>query len=338
MLPVLTMPDCRMLTNERHRLCFPELFPMRQRESIRPLLVILLGLVACLPAAGCGTKKKPALTIEQRLKNAEKEKTPDRQAAALLKVARAQFASNKEAEAKETAAKALEKLKGEGDANLFAPRLVEIAGFLAEIGDRKPAREALAQACGLVDTIDDPVRKAKLFAEAGAIYKANTDSAPAKETLKKAADAAASVEERFRADALAAVALGYTRSGLADAASDVVDKLLEAAQKLEEPRAKAEALAAAAGVQAQTGKKNDAEKLLADAEASAKSVERAESRAYALLAVAMATSATGDNKKALSLLKEADKAADKVPEPASQKKIVDKVRSTMADLEKKLKK
>jgi tetratricopeptide (TPR) repeat protein len=311
---------------------------MRQFASIRSCLVIVVGLATLLPSAGCGTKKKPALTIEQRLKNAEKEKTPDRQAAALLKVARSQFAANQETEAKQTAAKALAKLTGEGDANLFAPRLVDVAGFLAEVGDRKPAREALMQACGLIDTIEDPVRKAKLFADAGAIYKANTDSAQAKEMLKKAADAAASVEERFRADALAAVALGYTRSGLADAASDVVDKLLEAAKTLEEPRAKAEALSAAAGVQAQTGKKKEATQLLEEAETAAKSVDRAESRAYALLAVALATSGNGDNKQALALLKEADKAADKVPEPASQKKIVDKVRATMADVEKKLKK
>jgi hypothetical protein len=311
---------------------------MRQFNSIRPCLVIIVGLAVILPAVGCGSKKKPALTIEQRLKNAEKEKTPDRQAAAILKVARSQFAANQETEAKQTAAKALAKLTGEGDANLFAPRLVDVAGFLAEVGDRKPAREALTLACGLIDTIEDPVRKAKLFADAGAIYKANTDSAQAKETLKKAADAAASVEERFRADALAAVALGYTRSGLADAASDVVDKLLEAAKTLEEPRAKAEALSAAAGVQAQTGKKKEATQLLEEAETAAKSVDRAESRAYALLAVALATSGNGDNKQALALLKEADKAADKVPEPASQKKIVDKVRATMADVEKKLKK
>lgn len=311
---------------------------MRQFASIRSCLVIIVGLAAILPTAGCGTKKKPALSIEQRLKNAEKEKTPDRQAAAILKVARSQFAANQESEAKQTAAKALAKLTGEGDANLFAPRLVDVAGFLAEVGDRKPAREALTQACSLIDTIEDPVRKAKLFADAGAIYKANTDSAQAKETLKKAADAAASVEERFRADALAAVALGYTRSGLADAASDVVDKLLEAAKTLEEPRAKAEALSAAAGVQAQTGKKKQATQLLEEAETAAKSVDRAESRAYALLAVALATSGNGDNKQALALLKEADKAADKVPEPASQKKIVDKVRATMADVEKKLKK
>jgi len=311
---------------------------MRHFASIRRSFVIVLGLAAILPLAGCGTKKKPSLTIEQRLENAEKEKTPDRQAAALLKVARSQFAANQEAGAKETAAKALQKLKGEGDANVFAPRLVDIAGFLAEIGDHKPAREALGRACGLVDTIDDPVRKAKLFAEAGAIYKANTDSAQAKETLKKAADAAAGVEERFRADALKAVALGYTRSGLAEAASDVVDKLLEAAKTLDEPRAKAEALSAAAGVQAQTGKKKEAEQLLLDAEASAKSIESAESRAHALLKVAEAASENGDNKKALALLKDADKAADKVPEPVSQKKLVDKVRSTMADVEQKLKK
>ena len=311
---------------------------MRQLESIRCVLVITVGLAALLPAAGCGTKKKPQLTIKQRLDKAEKETTPERQAAALLKVARSQFAANDEAGAKDTAAKALEKLKGEGDANLFAPRLVELAGFLAEIGDRKPAREALVQACSLGESIDDPVRKAKLFAEAGATYKANTDSKDAKETLQKAADVAGLAEQRFQAEALKAVALGYTRSGMADAASGVVEKLLEAAKTLEEPRAKAEALAAAAGVQAQTGKKKDAAKLLEEAEAAAKSVDRAESKAYALFEVAMATSVNGDNKQAMALLKEADKAADKVPEPASQKKIVDKVRSAIADLDKKLKK
>ena len=81
-----------------------------------------------------------------------------------------------------------------------------------------------------------------------------------------------------------------------------------------------------------------AEAAPADAEAAAKSVERAESRAYAFLAVALATSGNGDLKKSLSLLKEADKAADKVSEEASKKKIVDKVRGAIADLEKKLKK
>jgi len=304
---------------------------------VRLPLSIALAAAVLFPAVGCGTKKKPALTIAQRLQKAEEEKTPDRQAAALLKIARSQFAKNDDAGAKETATKALEKLRGDGDASLFAPRLVELAGFLAEIGERKPTRDALGLATGQIDAITDPARKAKLYAEAGAIAKANTDSALAKELLQKAADAASGAEERFRADALAAVALGYTRSGMADAASDVVVKLLDAAKTLEEPRAKAESLAAAAGVLAQTGKSKDAAQLLADAESAAKSIERpAENRAYALLAVALATSGNGDAKKALALLKEADKAADKVAEPTSQKKIVDKVRSTMADLEKKL--
>ncbi|MFM7291424.1 MAG: hypothetical protein ACKO6B_09345 [Planctomycetia bacterium] len=311
---------------------------MRHAVMPRLLLALAVGLAVLPPATGCGSKKKPALTIEQRLANAEKEKTPDRQAAALLKVAKAQFAANAEAGAKETAAKALEKLKGEGEANVFAPRLIELAGFLAEIGDRKPAREALALACGMIDSIEDAVRKTKLFAEAGAIYKSNTDSKEAKETLLKAKAAADTVEERFRADALAAVALAYTKSGLADAASDVVDKLLTAAKALTEPRPKAEALAAAASVLSQTGKQKDAAKLLEEAEAAAKSIERAENKAYALLAVANAKGVGGDakdTKQALALLKEAEKAADKVSEPVSQKKIVGLVRSAISELGKK---
>ncbi|MFM8704157.1 MAG: hypothetical protein ACKOHG_09900, partial [Planctomycetia bacterium] len=185
------------------------------------------------------------------------------------------------------------------------------------------------------------VRKTKLFAEAGALYKVNTNSKEAKETLLKAKAAADTVEERFRADALAAVALAYTKSGLADDASDVVDKLLTAAKALTEPRPKAEALAAAASVLSQTGKQKDAAKLLEEAEAAAKSIDRVENKAYALLAVANAKSAGGDpkdTKQALALLKEAEKAADKVPEPGSQKKIVSLVRSAISELEKKQKK
>jgi hypothetical protein len=287
---------------------------------------------------GCG-KKKTGLTIKQRLEKAEKETTPERQAAAFLKVAKLQAAQNQRDVAKETAGRAFERLKAEGDANLIAPRLVECGAALAELGDRKAARESLALAIERADGIDDPVRKTQLLADAGAVYgdqtKGTGDSQAAKAALKKAGEVAEGVEERFRAEALAAVALGYTRSGLADAASDVVAKLLEAAKTLKEPRAKAEALAAAANVQARTGKNADATKLLADAEAAAKSVDRSESRAYALLAVAMATSANGDAKKAMALLKEADKAADKVPEPASQKKIVDKVRGAIDELSKK---
>lgn len=317
---------------------------MRRRSSwlcsAAPLCLLVL---VALGAPGCsGTKKKAGASIEERLAKAEKETSPEKKATALVKVARSQAAKNDWDGAKQTGGKALAALEGDGDAGIFAPRLVEVAALLAELGERKPAREALARAIQLSDGIQDGVRRTELLSEAGAIYgdkaKGTADSQGAKDTLKKATEVAGSVEERFRAQALAAVALGYTRSGQAEAASDVVDKLLEAAKTLEEPRAKAEALAAAAGVQHRTGKKESADKLLADAHASAKSVERAESRAYALLAVAQATEAGGDLKKTLSLLKEADKAADKVPEPTSQKKIVDKVRGTIADVEKRIKK
>jgi hypothetical protein len=304
------------------------------------LATIALVAVAALPATGGCGKKKTGLTIAQRLEKAEKEPTPDRQAAAFLKVARLQIGQNQRDAAKETTLKALERLKGDGgDANVFAQRLVESGAILAELGERKQAREVLSLAIGRAEGIEDQVRKTQLLADAGAVYgdksKGAADSQAAKETLKKATEVADGVEERFRADALAAVALGYTRSGLADSASDVVAKLLEAAKTLKEPRAKAEALAAAANVQARTGKKAEATKLLEEAEAAAKSIERSESRAYALLAVAMATTANGDTKKAMALLKDADKAADKVSEPASQKKIVDKVRGAIDDLAKK---
>jgi len=311
---------------------------MFQCRWIRLASAVLVAAAVLPHAGGCG-KKKTGLTIKQRLERAEKESSPDRQAAALLKVAKIQFAQNQLDGAKETALKALAKLKGEGDANVFGPRLVECAAALAEMGERGPAREALSLAIGQADKIDDGVRRTQLLADAGAVYgdksKGTADSKAARETLKKATEVADEVEERFRADALAAVALGYTRSGLAEAASDVVAKLLEAAKTLKEPRAKAEALAAAANVQARIGKNDEATKLLADAEAAAKSVDRAESRAYALLAVAMSTIANGDAKKAMAVLKEAEKSADKVPEPASQKKIVDKVRGAIDDLVKK---
>ena len=313
-----------------------------RRRRVRPASFVALLALAAILGAGCSSTKKAGVSIEERLAKAEKETAPDKKATAFVRAARAQAAKNDWDGAKKSGAKALAALEGEGDAGLFVPRLVDVAALLAELGERKPAREALARAIELSDGIQDPVRKTELLAEAGAVYgdkaKGTADSQGAKDTLKKAAEVAYGVEERFRAQALAAVAIGYTRSGQAEAASDVVDKLLEAAKTLEEPRAKAEALAAAAGVQLRTGKKDEAEKLLADAQAAAKSVERAESRAYALFAVAQATEAGGDLKKTLALLKEADKAADKVPEPGSQKKIVDKVRAAMADVEKRIKK
>jgi len=309
----------------------------------RVLLVILVGLALLAPVAGCGgTKKKTkkgGLTVKQQLEKAEKESTPDRQAAAYLKVARKQLASGDRTGAKDSARKALDKVSGEGEAGQFAPRLVEIAAFLAESGEKKPAKDALVKAVGLAAKIDDPVRRAGVLSEAGGVYgdkaKGIGDGKAARDALAEATKAADAADERFRAEALAAVALGYTRSGLADAASDMVGRLEEAAKGLEEPRAKAEALAAAANVKAQTGKQDQAKALLDEAAKAAKSVERAESKAYALLAVATALDANGATKEALALLKEADKAANKVGEPDAMKTIVDKVRALTMALEKK---
>jgi hypothetical protein len=374
-----------------------------------------LASALLLPAAGCGSKKKKGKkgrTVAEQRNDAKAEATPDRRAAAFLKLARQQAVAGdktgakasaldayrefypeetKKPAAKEKAAEPEEEKQPEDaaaakpadenaaaeeqapaaeqapteekaptaeqapveepaapaeerpaiDANLAAPRLVEIAEVFAMLGDRKQARNALGKAVDdeFIGKIEDPVRKAKVLADAGALYGAKTDgigdAGRAKSILAKAAEAADKVDQRFRAEALAAVALGYTRSSLASLADKTVEDLLQAAKDLEEPRAKAEALAAAANVKAQTDKQDEATELLKEAATSAKSVERAESKAYALLAVALATDANGDTKQALTLLKEADKAANKVSEPDAMKMVVDKVRALTMKLEKK---
>ena len=396
---------------------------MRSSGCIRFFVLCTLALALLLPAAGCGAKKKgkKGKTVAEQRDDAKAETTPDRRAAAFLKLARQQAAAGDRSGAKSSAFDAYHQFypepvkkpavveepakpeeqkpeaageaKPEGEAataenppteppaageekpaeekpaqeqpaeekpaeepapvveapppvdpNLAAPRLVEIAEVFAMLGDKKQARKVLGKAIAddFIAAVEDPVRKARVLADAGALYGAKTDgiadAGKAKVILAKAADAAANVDERFRAEALAAVALGYTRSNLASLAEKTVDGLMKAAENLEEPRAKAEALAAAANVKAQTGKQEEASTLLADAAEAAKSVTRPESKAYALLAVAAATNANGDTKQALSLLKEADKAANKVPEPDAMKTIVDKVRALTLELEKKKKK
>ena len=382
---------------------------------LRFLMFFALASALLLPAAGCGSKKKKGKkgrTVAEQRNDAKAEATPDRRAAAFLKLARQQAVAGdktgakasaldayrefypeetKKPAAKEKAAEPEEEKQPEDaaaakpadenavaeeqapaaeqapteekaptaeqapveepaapaeerpaiDANLAAPRLVEIAEVFAMLGDRKQARNALGKAVDdeFIGKIEDPVRKAKVLADAGALYGAKTDgigdAGRAKSILAKAAEAADKVDQRFRAEALAAVALGYTRSSLASLADKTVEDLLQAAKDLEEPRAKAEALAAAANVKAQTDKQDEATELLKEAATSAKSVERAESKAYALLAVALATDANGDTKQALTLLKEADKAANKVSEPDAMKMVVDKVRALTMKLEKK---
>lgn len=307
----------------------------------RPTQPLAIAIVAALVLAGCGTKsakKGGGLTIQQRLEKAEKETTPDRQAAGYLRAAKAQLASGDKSGARESARTSFDRLKGSGDASAAAPRLVETASFLAEIGDKKPARDCLLLAVERSEGIADPVRHTKVVADAGAVAGDKTegvgDAALAKELLAKAQSLADAVEERFRAEALAAVALGCTRAGQAEAAAEMVGRLEESARAQEEPRAKAEALAAAANVRAKTGKEEEAKTLLADAAAAAKSIDRAEGRAYALLAVADAAAAAGDKKLALDLLRDADKAANKIGDATQQKAAMDKVRAAMAAVEK----
>ncbi len=306
--------------------------------SIRVLVAVI---VAPLLLTGCGTKaakKGGGMTVQQRLEKAEKESTPDKQAAGYLRAARAQLASGDKSGARDSARTAFDKLKSGGDGNAFAPRLIDVGEFLAEIGDKKAAKDAILLGVELSEGVADTVRRTRILADAGAIAgnKADGigDTALAKDLLTQATTMADSVEERFRAEALAAVALGCTRAGQAETATEMVGRLEESAKALEEPRAKAEALAAAASVRAETGKKDEAKVLLADAATAAKSIERAEGRAYALLAVANATAACGDKKQALELLQDADKAANKVADPAQQKTVMDKVRTAIATFEK----
>lgn len=321
---------------------------MRVSGCIRFLLICALAVTILLPASGCGTKKKAKKgpTIAKLREKAEKESSPDRKAAAYLKIAAQQFGSGDKTGAKVSANQALDAVvdkegKPAGEANQLAPRMVEVADSLALVGDKKQARKALeaATADDFVNTIEDAVRKTQVLAAAGGIYgdkaKGIGDAGKAKELLAKANEVAGAADERFRAEALAAVALGYTRGGLAKEGGDMVNALVEAAKSLEQPRAKAEALAAAANVKAQTGAKDEAKELLKEAADAAKSVERADGKAFALIAIAVATEANGDVKGALSLLKEADKAANKASEPDMQKMLVERVNKLTMEFSKK---
>jgi putative Ca2+/H+ antiporter (TMEM165/GDT1 family) len=99
---------------------------------------LFIALVVSL-VAGCGTKsakKGGGMTVQQRLEKAENESTPDKQAAGYLRAARAQLASGDTSGARDSARTAFDRLKGEGDASAYAPRLIDAAAFLAEIGDK----------------------------------------------------------------------------------------------------------------------------------------------------------------------------------------------------------
>jgi hypothetical protein len=294
------------------------------RFSTVALLAVSLGL------AGCGGSSKSGNgSINDQLQQARKQSTPDRQALALLRVASKQNAANDTAGAIKTGKEAVELLIGSDDASATAPRLVSAAGFLAVIGDKSTAREALGVAVERAGSIGDPVRQVAVLADAGGIYGNRetglADSTAATATLTRARDAALVVEERYRAEALAAVALGYTKGNVAAEAASMVEQLLETARSNDNPRAKAEGLAAAANVKAQTGSGDEAKELLTEAAKVAREIERTESRAYALLAVGEATAESGDASAAKSVLDEAYAAADKVGDPQQRTLVMGKV-------------
>lgn len=294
------------------------------RLSLVALLAVSLSL------AGCGgSSKSGGGSINDQLQQARKRSTPDRQALALLRVASKQNAANDSAGATKTGKEAVDLLIGSDDANATAPRLVGAAGFLAAIGDKSTAREALGVAVERAGSIGDPVRQVTVLADAGGIYGNRdtglADSTAATATLTLARDAAFAVEERYRAEALAAVALGYTKGNVAEEAASMVEQLLETARSNDNPRAKAEGLAAAANVKAQTGSGDEATALLTEAAEVARGIERTESRAYALLAVGEATAESGDASAAKTVLDEAYAAADKVGDPEQRKLVMTKV-------------
>lgn len=309
--------------------------------AVRTVACLLVAAIMLPFSAGCGSKKKKVSgpTIGSLQEKADKETAGDRKSTALLRVARAKLKAGDRKGAVDSAKKALQALPEEGEAGVLGPKFVEAAVFLGEIGEKVQAKTALKKAVEMADSIGDPVRKAGVFADAGAVYadksKGVGDSKAAKAALDKAKEIAGDMEPRFKGEALAKVALGYVKGGLQDAASEMVEMLEETGRSLEDARAKAEALAAAANVRKQTGKKDLAEELLAEAAKAAKGVERAESRANALLAVGQAAAACGDPKKALSLLEEGYKAADKVGDPEQRAIVLAKVASAIDELKKK---
>jgi len=308
---------------------------MSPSPSLRVVVVAgcLLGLIA-VPGCGGTTRKKPVATIAERLARARKDKSPGGTARELARIARQQLESGDKTGAGKTITEARKAVPDDGDAVIFAPRLVEIAAVQADLGDRKQARATIDAAVTAIGGVSDAALKAGLLAKAGVVYGAKSggigDAGAAKKVLDQAKDAAGEVPERFRPQTLAAVALGYSDAGLAGDAGEMVQALEETAGAIEDPRAKAEALATVATVRAKGGDKGDAAKLLADAAKVAKSIDAAANKTFALVAVAKAMRSTGDRKGAAGLLAEAEKAAGKIADPEQQKEALGEVRRLQA--------
>ena len=306
---------------------------MRELGSTRcfRLTVLLLALAV----SGCGGKRPP--TMPQRLAKARAADAGPKRVKALIGVARAQMEADDPIGALDTIAEATDQA---GSGETAAPSLLEIARAYLELGDPRDARRILGNVVEIGKSIDDPVRKAKIFADAGALYGNDetglADSQHAKTLLGDARGLAEGegVDERFKAETLAAVAMGYVGGGMTQEASQMLEKLEACLDALDDPRAKTEALAAAASVYAQTGDEEKAAGFLKDAASTTDGIDRAESKAYALLAVAKAEHAAGNTDTAVSLLQRAEKVAGKVSDPESQADALKTIRTTMARIKK----
>ena len=323
---------------------------MRLPRAIRDVAILAAALACALPATGCGGRKKRAgLTIQQLRDRALAEKTPERQARELVKVARLQARATDGAGAAQTLSQARSRLTSQSgaaeaagaaavDPAVAGPIVVDIAEVYAAVGERATAKDVLAQARRLLPAIDDPVIRCRMLAEAGGIYGAKAaglaDAASARGALAEAAALADGIEERFRPESLAAVATGYLAAGLATDASATVAALEQLARSAAD-RPKAEALAVAATVRGQTGDAAAARTLLDEAGEAARLIAGPENRAYALLSVARATGALGDRDAALVLLEEADRSAGRVGDPDARKNVLERVRAAQAELEKR---
>ena len=321
---------------------------MRLPRTVRAIVILAAALACALPASGCGgRKKRAALTIQQLRDRALAEKTPERRARELVKVARLQARATDGAGASQTLSQArglLAAPSGSGDdvtavgPALAGPIIVDIAEVYAAVGERATAKDVLAQARRLLPAIDDPVIRCRMLAEAGGIYGAKStglaDAASARGARVDAGRLADEIEERVRPESLAAVATGYLTAGLSKEASATADALEQLARSAAD-RPKAEALAVAATVRGQTGDAVAARALLDEAAQAARAIAGPENRAYALVSVARATGALGERQAALVLLKDAEKSAGRVGDADAQKNALERVRAAQAELEKR---
>jgi tetratricopeptide (TPR) repeat protein len=292
---------------------------------------LLVGWATLAGTAGCG--KRP-LRLEDRLAKAMDQAPGPGRAKDLLAVARRQAAADDRVGAHDTITVAYNDVSAGSEESVAT--LLEVAQAYIDVDERRTARTVLNRVAEIAKAIDDPGRKAKALADAGALFgNADTgmaDPQQARALLGEATTLAEEVDDRFRAEALAVVAMGYVSGGMAEEAGTMVEKLEACLVALSDPRAKAEALAAASSVYAKTGNEEKAKALLADAASTAKGVDRAESKAYALLAVANATATSGDTAAARKLLDEADAAAGKVGDPDAQATAMKLIRTAMSRL------